>query len=148
MMLVPTALTESGATTSTVALRLVQEAESRELAVSFAPDLGWTRFVDELAATGAIVRDQAAGAKELVQLAWRTFGPRLGSPLTQVTADESLQLAWGSDRYYVDLEISADGRWEYFYRDRTTSDAEADEGRPEELTTRLIKALKRVADER
>lgn len=57
----------------------------------------------------------------------------LREPIVQITCEGAVQFAWNRGRYYFEIEVWADGRLSWFFRDRDNDVAEGTDGEPERV---------------
>jgi hypothetical protein len=105
------------------AAALVEVARSidRQSSVSIEPDRPFYRYLDELQQQGVSSAVQIRTVKKVWSLIRAKLGDDASLPLSQPTGRGTVQLAWYSNRFTVEVEVDAAGQLEWFYRDQTTN---------------------------
>ena len=102
----------------------------------------WRRWLDKL------TDEQATMPAEHVRRLWRTLGVYAGVPLQAPAAgpggELSFYFAWHREDVYLDIDLAPDGRFEWFWTNRRTGEAEGSEDErlttpPEALIRHLVK---------
>ena len=79
----------------------------------------WNTYLDSLAGSTEV----SSHAVETTRRLWRSLSrriPSLSVPAAEPLESGTLQLVWDAGRTHVDVDVLADGTFEWFYRDRTT----------------------------
>ena len=125
---------------------LAREQATRELSVTIVPDAGWDAFIAKLIHHKRITMSHGESARSIWLQLWIRLGARLASPLTQLTAEGAVQIAWGQGRHYLDVDIYPDGTMGWFYKDRERGrTAGTEDERVDEIPAALLEKLHVVA---
>ncbi len=104
---------------------------------------GWLSYLDSLTIPRGGVRTAHVDAVlSLWKVLSREVGMPMRAPLTQVTGDDTIQLAWEHGQLYFDIDVFSDGRFAWFFRDRASGTAEGSED--DRLTSIPPEALHRL----
>ena len=94
-------------------------------------DPGWQAYLRRLATSNTPYRSTAerlANLWSLLTLRMDQEGYELPAPIALPDASTgAIHLAWNGLRHYLELELFANGTWEWFYRDRETADTDGGE---------------------
>lgn len=121
-------------------LRLVHDANWRPSTTG--DRWRWRRYLDELSLEPVQLPMDHARA---VRRVWHALNSSVGHALRAPSAGPSgalgFQLSWNTDRFYLDIDIAPDGRFEWFWTDRST---DAYQGSDDERLTTPPEALVRL----
>jgi hypothetical protein len=102
----------------------------------------WRRWLDKL------TDEQATMPADHVRRLWRTLcvyaGVKLQAPAAGPGGELRFYFAWHREDVYLDIDLAPDGRFEWFWTDRRTGEADGSEDErltapPEALIRHLVK---------
>lgn len=127
-----------GSTTVTADARPVaaivelERSVDRESSLCLEPDRPWRRYLHGLKQPiGSFSGSQIRAVERIWEQLRQQIGARLPLPRTQPMSSGAIQIGWYSDRYTAEIEVLADGRIEWFFRDRITKQVLGTEDAPE-----------------
>lgn len=104
----------------------------RAISVSLQYDAAWRSFLWKMVKPIGLFDE---GHIRAVTCLWDSLQKRvavqLPLPLTQPTTTGNIQLAWDAGRFYLEIDVRADGKLEWFFRDRDTNTLDGTEDEPE-----------------
>lgn len=95
-----------------------------------ADEYQWNAYLTQLVAEDAFSEEHMRAVKEFRQVISNHMSASSAHRLpTQAgpTPDGALQLTWNSKEHYLEVDIQANGVFDWFYRNRNTGDYEGDE---------------------
>ena len=105
----------------------------------------WQRYLEDLERSPVRLSPDHARA---VRLVWQTLNSNLSQALRPPAAgpggDLGFQLSWNTDEQYLDIDIAADGSFEWFWTNRHTDEYQGSDDEhltrpPEELLQLLVR---------
>jgi hypothetical protein len=104
---------------------------------------GWLSYLESLKhPRGEMSTVHVDAVRWLWKMLSREIGMGIRPPLTQVTGDDVIQLAWETGQLYFDIDVFPDGTLAWFFRDRASGTAEGTED--EHLTSIPPEAIRRL----
>lgn len=106
----------------------------------------WLKFLFGLVDAGYVSESQVSHVRAFWEELKNRIGRPLRLPITMPAGDGSIQLAWSTKEHYLDIDMFADGSYEWFYRNRFTDELDGTENeRCTALSAPLLALIDRVA---
>ncbi len=107
----------------------------------------WLSYLSRLSEDPVGLPGEHARAVRVVWSKLNSLVENIRPPAAEPGGELGFQLTWNTSRYYLDIDIARDGRFEWFFTDRTTkeefgSDDDLLPNPPEELVQFLVRVCR------
>jgi hypothetical protein len=104
----------------------------------------WLAYLHRLTSPPVNLKEDHARAVRVIWSKLKFVVENLRPPVAQPGGEFGFEFAWNRPEFYLDIDIAADGQFEWFFQDRVTGDERGSDGEaltepPEELVRILFR---------